>query len=206
VSSDDTPVKILLVDDRSENLLALEAILAGLGHELVKAASGEEALKRLLTEDVAVILLDVQMPGMDGFETAAHVKRRERTRDIPIVFLTGHRRRGAPGLPRLRGRRGRLPVEALRPLGAAREGGGVRRAAPARRQLEAQTARLQAEAALVSSGRLHDLVEEVGGRLRGLQTVLARDAGDRADQALEQVVAVVDEIERMLPARDGAAP
>jgi hypothetical protein len=58
----------------------------------------------------------------------------------------------------------------------------------------------------VSSGRLHDLVEEVGGRLRGLQTVLARDAGDRADQALEQVVAVVDEIERMLPARDGAAP
>jgi CheY-like chemotaxis protein len=80
--------KILMVDDRPENLLALEAILQGLGHDLIKAASGEDALKRLLVEDVAVILLDVQMPGMDGFETAAHVKRREKTRDIPILFLT----------------------------------------------------------------------------------------------------------------------
>jgi CheY-like chemotaxis protein len=80
--------KILMVDDRPENLLALEAILQGLGHDLIKAASGEEALKRLLIEDVAVILLDVQMPGMDGFETAAHIKQRERTRDIPILFLT----------------------------------------------------------------------------------------------------------------------
>ncbi len=83
-----TPAKILLVDDRPENLLALEAILQGLGHDLIKATSGEEALKRLLVEDVAVLLLDVQMPGMDGFETAAHVKRREKTRDIPILFLT----------------------------------------------------------------------------------------------------------------------
>jgi CheY-like chemotaxis protein len=80
--------KILMVDDRPENLLALEAILQGLGYELIKASSGEEALKCLLTTDVAVILLDVQMPGMDGFETAAHVKRREKTRDIPILFLT----------------------------------------------------------------------------------------------------------------------
>jgi CheY-like chemotaxis protein len=80
--------KILMVDDRPENLLALEAILQGLGHELIKANSGEDALKCLLTHDVAVILLDVQMPGMDGFETAGHVKRREKTRDIPILFLT----------------------------------------------------------------------------------------------------------------------
>ena len=79
---------ILLVDDRPENLLALEAILQGLGHRLLKATSGEEALKVLLTEEVALMLLDVQMPGMDGFETAAHVKKRERTRDIPILFLT----------------------------------------------------------------------------------------------------------------------
>ena len=80
--------KILLVDDRPENLLALEAILQSLGHELVRAESGEEALKRLLHDDFAVILLDVQMPGMDGFETAAHIKQRERTRHIPIIFLT----------------------------------------------------------------------------------------------------------------------
>ncbi len=82
------PAKLLLVDDRPENLLALEAILQGLGHELLKANSGEEALKKLLSEDVAVLLLDVQMPGMDGFETAQHIKQREKTRDIPILFLT----------------------------------------------------------------------------------------------------------------------
>jgi CheY-like chemotaxis protein len=80
--------KILLVDDRSENLLALEAILSALDQSLVRASSGEDALRALLTDEFAVILLDVQMPGMDGFETAAHIKRRERTRDIPIIFLT----------------------------------------------------------------------------------------------------------------------
>jgi CheY-like chemotaxis protein len=88
VRSGDSKAKVLLVDDRPENLLALEAILQGLDQELVTADSGEEALKRLLTDDFAVILLDVQMPGMDGFETAEHIKRRERTRHVPIVFLT----------------------------------------------------------------------------------------------------------------------
>jgi CheY-like chemotaxis protein len=80
--------KILLVDDRPENLLALEAILSSLNQELIRAESGEEALKRLLTDEYAVILLDVQMPGLDGFETATHIKRREKTKDIPIIFLT----------------------------------------------------------------------------------------------------------------------
>jgi CheY-like chemotaxis protein len=80
--------RILLVDDRPENLLALEAILSVFDHELVRACSGDEALKALLTDDFAVILLDVSMPEMDGLETAAHIKRRERTRDVPIIFLT----------------------------------------------------------------------------------------------------------------------
>ena len=81
-------VEILLVDDRAENLLALEAILEPLGHRLVRATSGEDALRALLEHDVAVILLDVQMPGMNGFEVARIVKSRERTRHIPIIFLT----------------------------------------------------------------------------------------------------------------------
>ena len=82
------PATILLVDDREENLLALEAILSSLGHDLVRARSGAEALKHLLTEDVSLILLDVQMPEMDGYETAAHIQSRPRTRNIPIIFLT----------------------------------------------------------------------------------------------------------------------
>ncbi|GAA2737591.1 hypothetical protein GCM10010439_68300 [Actinocorallia aurantiaca] len=81
-------VKILLVDDREENLIALEAILSSLDQELVRARSGEDALKALLTDEYAVILLDVVMPGMDGFETARDIKRRKKTRDIPIIFLT----------------------------------------------------------------------------------------------------------------------
>jgi PAS domain S-box-containing protein len=81
-------VKLLLVDDRPENLLALEAILEPLGHELIRAGSGEEALKHLLMDDFAVILLDVQMPVMDGFQTAAFIKQREKTRHVPIIFLT----------------------------------------------------------------------------------------------------------------------
>ena len=82
------PVNILLVDDRPENLLALEAILEPLGQHLVRATSGEQALKELLRRDFAVILLDVQMPGMNGFELAEMIKSRERTRAVPIIFLT----------------------------------------------------------------------------------------------------------------------
>jgi PAS domain S-box-containing protein len=79
---------ILLVDDRRENLLALEAVLEPLGCQTVSATSGEEALRRLLHDDYALILLDVQMPVLDGFGTAEYIRRRERTRHIPIVFVT----------------------------------------------------------------------------------------------------------------------
>lgn len=81
-------VNILMVDDRPENLLALEAILEPLGENLVRANSGEQALRALLTLDFAVILLDVQMPGMNGLETAQYIKARERSKSIPILFLT----------------------------------------------------------------------------------------------------------------------
>ena len=80
--------KVLIVDDRRENLLALEAIMQGLPVQPVTVTSGEQALKRLLMDEYAVLLLDAHMPGMDGFETAGHIKQRERTRHIPIIFLT----------------------------------------------------------------------------------------------------------------------
>lgn len=83
-----TPVNILLVDDQPENLLALEAVLGKLGETLVRASSGEEALRCLLNQDFAVILLDVQMPGMDGFETANLIRSRARSQHTPIIFLT----------------------------------------------------------------------------------------------------------------------
>ena len=87
-SPDSNRVNILLVDDQPANLLALEAMLQGLGQTLVKAESGREALRRLLTHDFAVILLDVKMPDMDGFETAALIRQRDKSRDTPIIFLT----------------------------------------------------------------------------------------------------------------------
>ncbi|TDF95516.1 ATP-binding protein [Paenibacillus piri] len=82
------PIHILLVDDQPENLVALEALLSDEQYHLVKADSGEAALRCLLTYDFAVIVLDVQMPGMDGFETAQWIKSREKTKSVPIIFVT----------------------------------------------------------------------------------------------------------------------
>ncbi|HSK70871.1 MAG TPA: response regulator [Pyrinomonadaceae bacterium] len=79
---------VLLVDDRPENLLAMETILADLGQNLVRAASGHEALRFLLLEDVSLILLDVQMPGLNGFELAELIRERERTQHTPIIFIS----------------------------------------------------------------------------------------------------------------------
>jgi PAS domain S-box-containing protein len=84
-------IKILLVDDTPENLVSLEATLSGLGEELVLAHSGKEALRHVLNDDFAAILLDVRMPDMDGFETAELIRSRPRSREIPILFLTGYR-------------------------------------------------------------------------------------------------------------------
>jgi diguanylate cyclase (GGDEF)-like protein/PAS domain S-box-containing protein len=80
---------VLIVDDQEENLVALEAVLAPLGHRLVRASSGTEALKQLLRDEFAVVLIDVEMPGIDGFETARLIKQRAKTGDLPIIFITG---------------------------------------------------------------------------------------------------------------------
>ncbi|WP_052475995.1 response regulator [Cohnella kolymensis] len=85
---DGKPVSLLIVDDHAENLLVLEASLSGEGYRLVRADSGEAALRHLLREEFAVIVLDVQMPGMDGFETARLIKAREKTKDTPILFIS----------------------------------------------------------------------------------------------------------------------
>ena len=79
---------ILLVDDHPANLVALEAILAPLGHDLVMARSGVEALREILQREFALILLDVQMADMNGFETASFIKQHPRSRHIPLIFLT----------------------------------------------------------------------------------------------------------------------
>jgi len=84
-------MKILLVDDTPESLVSLEAALTGLGQDLVLANSGREALRHVLNDDFAAILLDVRMPDMDGFETAELIRGRPRSREIPILFLTGYR-------------------------------------------------------------------------------------------------------------------
>jgi PAS domain S-box-containing protein len=86
--SDEEKVNILMVDDHPENLLALDAILSDLGQNLVKAHSGKEALRELLSYEFAVILMDVHMPEMDGFETAALIRHREKLQHTPIIFLT----------------------------------------------------------------------------------------------------------------------
>ncbi|HJT16788.1 MAG TPA: response regulator [Thermoanaerobaculia bacterium] len=84
----DEKVSILLVDDQPANLLALESILSDMDQNLVKAESGRSALKALLEKEFAVILLDVQMPDLNGFETASLIRERDKSRDTPIIFLT----------------------------------------------------------------------------------------------------------------------
>ncbi len=97
---DPEPIGILLVDDQADNLLSAGAVLESLGEQIVAAESGREALRQLLDRDFAVIVLDVMMPEMDGFETAALIRERERSRHTPIIFLTAlgrseeHIRRG----------------------------------------------------------------------------------------------------------------
>ena len=81
---------ILIVDDMEENLVAFEAVLGPLEQHLVRARSGEEALKAMLREEFAVVLIDVLMPGLDGFETTANIKCLDQTKNVPVILVTGN--------------------------------------------------------------------------------------------------------------------
>ena len=190
------PAKLLLVDDRPENLLALEAILAGLGHELVKASSGEEALKRLLTEDVAVLLLDVQMPGMDGFETAQHIKQREKTRDIPILFLTAG---DSNAHQAFRGYAAGAVDYLSKPFDPWVLRAKVAGFVELHQQRRALTDRLEP----LTSGRLLNAAEAVVDRLHEVQRVagLPADAAGRLDEALRGAQALAAELDGLAGGR-----
>ena len=90
-------MNLLLVDDEPKNLFALSALLEDLGARIHCAESGEEALRQVLKHEFAAILLDVRMPGMDGFETAAAIRSLERLRRVPIIFLSAQGDRRADG-------------------------------------------------------------------------------------------------------------
>src|SRR3954471_10211990 len=88
MSGPEGKASILLVDDRPDKVLAIEAVLEGLDVNIVRAYSGREALRHVLNQEFAVILLDVNMPGMDGFETASLIRQRHATQHTPIIFVT----------------------------------------------------------------------------------------------------------------------
>src|SRR3954462_15654208 len=84
---DDSKVSILIVDDKPDKLLSIEAVLEDLHQNIVRAYSGREALRHVLAQEFAVILLDVNMPGMDGFETASLIRQRKNSEPVPIIFI-----------------------------------------------------------------------------------------------------------------------
>ena len=129
-------IKILVVDDVPQNLAAIEAVLARPDLELLNARSGDEALELLLVHEVALALIDVRMPGMDGFELAELMRGTERTRDDPDHLHDGGVAGSRAHVPRLRGRRRGFPAQAVRSRHARQQDRGVRRAlfaAPAHR-------------------------------------------------------------------------
>jgi signal transduction histidine kinase len=194
------PVDILLVDDHEANLHALAAILEGYGEHLVTARSGPEALLRLLEREFAVVLLDVQMPGMDGFETAEMIRARGRSSDTPIVFLTAfsqnedHVLRGyalgavdyvfKPIAPEILRSKVAVFVELVRRR---------RREAAVRAEL----ARSNQELATFAEVVAHDLQAPLRG-VQGHLDLLAKRAGPQLDDAARRLVSsAVAEAERM---------
>jgi CheY-like chemotaxis protein len=183
--------RILLVDDRIENLIALDAILSSLNQILVPVQSGEQALQALLADDFAVVLLDIVMPGMDGFETAARIKRDAKTRDVPIIFLTA-----AVAQPEqaFRG----YAAGAVDYLAKPFDPGVLKSKVAVLVDLYLKASQLRDQAELLT-GRLED-VEETAAALRGLPAV-SRDA--EAAKAAGELARRVGRLRDALDALDG---
>jgi len=209
------PISILLVDDRAEDLLALEVILQRPGLRLVTASSGAEALRVVLREDFAVILLDVTMPGMQGFEVAELIKQRSRSRHIPIIFLTAESKDVASIY---RGYSAGAVDYILKPIdpGVVRAKVGVfvelhRRGEEIRQQAEASLRRLSflADASVLLSlpldaqGIVDGLAALVTPRLCAWCVIHLRDAAGAAEQV---AFAHRDEALRPLGAQLGSRP
>jgi CheY-like chemotaxis protein len=192
------PVRILMVDDRPENLLALEAILSGLGHELIRANSGKEALKVLLTKDIALILLDVQMPGMDGFETAAQIKARERTQHIPIVFLTAIDGEAHQAFRGYAAGAVDYLAKPFDPWVLRAKVGVFIELYERRRELAAQAERLNALLAELNFDRAVSLGREALAAVHAARAA-AEEAGDGARKAADDAVAAVESLLAALP-------
>ena len=124
----DGKVSILLVDDQPSRLLTYESVLNGFGWNLVSARSGLEALDKLMRQEFAVVLLDVSMPDMDGFEAARLIHEHPRFEKTPIIFVTGVHVSELDAPDRLQGRRGRLCIDPGSPGNPAQQGRGARRA------------------------------------------------------------------------------
>jgi CheY-like chemotaxis protein len=177
--------KILLVDDLEENLVALSAVLKTLPATVVCARSGEDALRALMVDDFAVILLDVIMPEMDGFETAHHSKRKDRTRDIPIIFLTA-----ASAEPDLafRGYAAGAVDYLVKPF----DPWALRSKVALLVELHELRGRVRAYSELLPGGAdPHQgarLVEQLGDRLAAIEAELARLTADTAEGTRERLL------------------
>ena len=176
-------VKCLLVDDLEENLLALSALLRRDDVELLEARSGAEALELLLAHDVALALLDVQMPEMDGFELAELMRGSERTRHVPIIFVTAGARDQQRRVQGLRDRRGRLPLQADRAAHPAEQGRRLLPAVPAEAAAGAASCSERTETLrlneMFTAVLGHDLRNPLNAILTGAQLLEQRSPGRR---------------------------
>ena len=192
----DEGASILLVDDMEDNLVALEAVLGSLNEPLVRARSGEEAMKALLRQRFAVVLLDIRMPGMDGFETGREHQAARPDQGRAHHLPDGHGRRRGLRLPRVRDGGRRLSGEAVRPVGPARQGqssstctartGSWSACSPGSSdQFDELAARLRRMETHLSAGAVPD-TPELRDQLRRMEELLSSAGGARRPAAAQR--------------------